>query len=384
MALNAEPANRSWLINYAAVIGVTGAAGVAILALMLLDEHVSLAIIFGVGAVALAWVTAICDVQGIHAVWRMLAQIVMLGAMMYFLYDRGDIYVPQAVIMSLGAILIMNPLSFASEAAENSEQARLVPLIGLLNSVYFCYVAWELPNPGVFQLSIFLGVLSLVLIIAPLPHMGVVLGSFAWAVGAYAWLGNASPAMVLAPVTLVMLDVIWTLIRRLVTKDGREEMPTRGSFWTKLNAWTLPAEDMVTQRLGSLEPQPRHLLDLLRRPTERDRGLRGVAVPPRRPLHHDRPSRLHRRLRDRGPIRHQRPTAPRRQGRGVRLGPISQRSDMQVAASTTPVAASQAGRAPSWREPQVAPLLPSAQLLGASVHRRRFQRSTRHDRHEQR
>lgn len=252
MAVSAEPTNRSWLINYTALIGVTGAVGLAILGMMMLDEHVSLAIIFAVGALALSWVTGICDVQGTHAVWRMLAQIVMLGAMMYYLYARGDIYVPQAVLMSLGAILIMNPLSFASEAAENSEQARLVPLIGLLNSVYFCYVAWELPNPGVFQLSLFLGVLSLVLIITPLPHMGVVLGSFAWAVGAYAWLGNASPAMVLAPVTLVMLDVIWTLFRRLITKDGREEMPTRGSFWTKLNAWTLPAEDMVTQRLGSL------------------------------------------------------------------------------------------------------------------------------------
>lgn len=243
-----QPAN--WL-NFLAVGGATLAAAFAIVATLLLGEQLNLVLIFGCTAIALTWLTTICDVYGIHAVWRMLMQFALLGVAMYFLYDRGDAYIPQAAMMALGAVLIMNPLSFASEAAENSGQARLVPLLGILNCVYFGYVGLQLPNFGVFQLSMYLGVLSLALLITPLPHSGILLGSLAWAVGAYAWLANASLAMVLAPVMLVVLDVGWTLLRRLITKDGRASMPSRGSFWSKLNAWVLPGLDMVTQRLGA-------------------------------------------------------------------------------------------------------------------------------------
>ena len=55
-------------------------------------------------------------------------------------------------------------------------------------------------------------------------------GAVAVALGVYAWIANASPAMVWAPVAVVGLDVIWTLTRRLVTVSGRARLSSAGGW----------------------------------------------------------------------------------------------------------------------------------------------------------
>lgn len=240
----------SWVYGLGAALPVGAASVLAVLAIVLLNGGPSLVTILTITAVVLMLVTALVDSLGLHVVIRVVLQALILGAAMGYLYVRGDVYAPQAAMSVAGGLVVLFVAGFASGAADTSEAGRVPAAVALLGAVFMAFAGVRLPNEGVLLMSVIAGIAALLLIWRPLPFSGAVFGSFGWALGFYAWLANASEVTVFAPLLIPLLDVAWTLVRRLVTKASRSELSGRGSWWTTLNAWTLPGTDMLAQRLA--------------------------------------------------------------------------------------------------------------------------------------
>lgn len=214
----------------------------------------NLVVILLVAALVSGLVETVLQLLGVHWVVRALAQLVVLGATMGLEYQRGDMFAATAAVGAVGGVIVVQALVFATRAAQLGGAGRTPPLVALLGAVYLFVVAQGLPNPGMATMMLIVAAAVLPLAVLPASAgaaeraLGPVLGASGWAMGVYAWLANASPAMVLAPVAVVGLDVAWTLVRRLVTVEGRARLASAGGWWHGLGAWGEPAEDLVVQR----------------------------------------------------------------------------------------------------------------------------------------
>ncbi len=192
-----------------------------------------------------------------HWVFRSLAQLVVLGGAMAVEYQRGDVFLVTAAVGAAVGVVAFQAMDFATRAAQLSGAGRTPPLVALLGAAYLFLIARGLPNLGLSALVVV--VAAAVLPFAVLPGragaeeraLGPVLAAAGWATGIYAWLANASPAMVLAPVLVVGVDVAWTLVRRLVTAAGRARLASAGGWWPGVGAWSEPADDLVAQRAAA-------------------------------------------------------------------------------------------------------------------------------------
>lgn len=228
-----------------------------LLILWLRGETPTLVLILLGAALLVALVETLLQLVGAHWVIRMVAHGLIIAATMGLEYRRGDLFAITAAVGLVGGVVAFNVVVFATRAAQLSGAGRTPPLLALLGAAYLLVIAQGLPNPG-------LTTLLLVVAAAVLPQavltsggpdadraLGPVLAAVAWATGFYAWLANASPAMVLAPLAIVGLDVLWTLARRLVTVSGRTRLAASGGWWRGIAAWAEPADDLVTQRAAA-------------------------------------------------------------------------------------------------------------------------------------
>lgn len=198
---------------------------------------------------------------GVHVAWRWAAQAVILGAVMAYEWQRGDILLTAAAVATVAGAVVVTAVGFATRAAHTSGAPRTPALLTLLGAAYLLVVALGLPNPGLAASVTLIGAAVVPLVVLPTAArddgrlFGSVLGATAWATGFQAWLANASIAMVVAPLSVVLADVVWTLLRRLATHDGRARLAATGGWWKALDAWAQPAEDLVTQRAAASSPQ---------------------------------------------------------------------------------------------------------------------------------
>lgn len=233
------------------------ASGVGVATLWGFGAATNLTLIVIVPALLLALAEAALSVRGVHWFWRLLVHGVVIFATMVFEWRRGDLFASGAVMATVVGVLGFNVVVFAVGGAQRSGAYRTPVVLGLLGTLYLLVIASGLPNPG-------LQTLLLVLFAALLPLLiwtpaagtidravGPVLAGLACAVGYYAWLGNASPTMVIAPLLVVGVDVGWTLVARLVTRDGRARLGAAGNWWKGVDAWATPADDLVAQRAAA-------------------------------------------------------------------------------------------------------------------------------------
>ncbi len=212
-------------------------------------------ILLGAG-LASGLIGTVLQLVGIGWVWRVLAQLVVLGATMAVEYRRGDMFAVTAAVGVVSGVIAVEVLTFAVRGAQRAGAGRTPTAVALLSAVYLWVVAWGLPNPGLAATLLVVAGAVLPLAVLRLPDIGAVtevalgpvLAGAGWAVGIYAWLANASPAMVLAPIAVVGVDVVWTLIRRLVTTAGRARLASAGGWWKGLRLWGEPSDDLVGQR----------------------------------------------------------------------------------------------------------------------------------------
>lgn len=236
-------------------LAVLGGVGVAVIATVLVGQAFNLVMLMAGFAVLSALLTAVLERLHIHLVWRVVALFIVLFVAMRFLYWRGDVHaVPGAVSAALGTVIIVT-FSFATRAAESSGARAVPPVAFVLGAAYLAWIALRLPNPGLASLVAFTVAAVLPVALwrgggAAGPFLGPTLGALAWASGFYAWLGNASVVMVLAPVVIVLADVAWTLLRRVANGGERARLALSGPWWQRIHAWGTPGDDMVSQRLA--------------------------------------------------------------------------------------------------------------------------------------
>jgi hypothetical protein len=218
------------------------------------------------GAALLIGLTeTVLAVLGAHFLWRLLGQVTVIGATLGFEWHRGDLFLIDAALALAGAVAAFNVITFATGAAvraatQHAGASRLPSLLGLLGALYLMLIAHVLPNPGLFDMLavIAAALLPLLALDASGPGevmLGALLGAASFAAGLYAWLANASPTMVFAPLAIIGLDVFWTLIRRLTTVTGRQWLAASANRWRGLNRWTEPANDLVVQRAADRAPK---------------------------------------------------------------------------------------------------------------------------------
>ncbi|MDO4783578.1 MAG: hypothetical protein Q3997_00590 [Propionibacteriaceae bacterium] len=243
--LRAEGPGLSVLTGMLLAVGVT----------MLTGQAVNLVSILALIVAVVALLTAALTAAGLHLVWRLTVQGSGFVIAMWVLYWRGDLYAVPAAVAALFGVLAVNVVGFAVGAAERS-QARLVsPVTFLAGAGYLLWVGWRLPNPGLVMFVAFAAATMVPLFDRASRSggsgllLGPTLGALVWAGGFYAWLGNASLPMVLAPVLIVGVDVLFALVRRLTTANGRATLAPAGSWWHRLDALAQPGDDLVAQRL---------------------------------------------------------------------------------------------------------------------------------------
>lgn len=240
--------------------GIAVCAGMAgsVLAAILAGQSIGLVTWFAVFALVAGAATAFLESHWVHVAFRLAAVFLLLALSMWFLYWRGDVHAVPAGISAVIGTVVVTFWSFATRACPSPDLRRLPPLAFLLGGTYLFWIASGLPNPGLMMLALFS--IAAVLPLAFFPPvvdaalLGPILGALAWVSGFYAWLGNASPVMVLAPAVIIVADVAWTLIRRIVTPMGRAGSPESDGLWHSIDAWTLPAGDLVGQRLLRVWP----------------------------------------------------------------------------------------------------------------------------------
>ena len=194
---------------------------------------------------------------GAHRLWRVLGQAVVFAAAMALEWKRGDVFLSNAAVAVIAGVVIMGVITLATEAATSSSATRLPAQLGVLSTIYLAVIALGLPNPGLLAAAALVGAAILPgAVLAshgrqPELLLGPLLGGLGWALGMYAWLANASPAMVIAPVAIIGVDVCWTLVRRLTTTDGRAWLAAAGSWWRILDRWPQTGDDLLTQRIAA-------------------------------------------------------------------------------------------------------------------------------------
>lgn len=233
-----------------------------LLILWLRGETPMLVLILLVAALVAGLVETGLQLAGAHWLFRLAAHGLIIAATMGLEYQRGDLFAITAAVGVVGGVVVFNLVAFATRAAQLSGAGRTPPLLALLGAAYLLVIAQGLPNPGLTMLL--LVVAAAVLPQAVLASGGLdvdralapVLAAVAWVTGFYAWLANASPAMVLTPLAIVGLDVAWTLVRRLVTVPGRTRLAAAGNWWRGIAAWAEPADDLVAQRAALASSRP--------------------------------------------------------------------------------------------------------------------------------
>jgi hypothetical protein len=216
----------------------------------------NLALLLPAATLVACVVEALGAALGLHRCWRLAGSSLVLGAAMVAEWRRGDLFASGAVLAAAASVAAFAVIVFATSAAQRSGAPRTPSALGLLGAVWLLVVAAGLPTPGLASLSV-VAIAAIVPLVLWPPRawdevvLGPALGAVAVALGVYAWIANASPAMVWAPVAVVGLDVIWTLTRRLVTVSGRARLSSAGGWWRGVDAWGEPADDLVAQRVVS-------------------------------------------------------------------------------------------------------------------------------------
>jgi len=194
---------------------------------------------------------------GAHRLWRVLGQAVVFAAAMALEWKRGDVFLSNAAVAVIVGVVVMGVITLATEAATSSSATRLPAQLGVLSTIYLAVIALGLPNPGLLAAVALVGAAILPgAVLAPNGRqpellLGPLLGGLGWALGMYAWLANASPAMVIAPVAIIGVDVCWTLVRRLTTADGRARLAEAGSWWRIVDRCPQTGDDLLTQRVAA-------------------------------------------------------------------------------------------------------------------------------------
>lgn len=225
--------------------------------LLVTGGALNLIVILLLAALIVAALDTVLATVGAHRVWRVLGQGVMFAAAMALEWKRGDLFLTNAAFAVLAGIAVMGVVTFATEAAAEVAASRLPAQVGVLAVVYLAVIAVGLPNPGLLSLVVLVGaaVLPGAVLAARSNHrellLGPLLGALGWALGTYAWLANASPAMVIAPIAIVGIDVCWTLVRRLTTRGGRAWLAEAGTWWRGIDRWAQSGQDLLVQRVAA-------------------------------------------------------------------------------------------------------------------------------------
>lgn len=230
------------------------------LALWALGGATNLTLIVIVPALVLALAEAVLTARAAHWFWRLVVQGVLILGTMAYEWRRGDLFASGAAMATVVGVLAFNVIVFAVAAAQRSSGHRVPAALGLLGTGYLLLIALGLPNPGLRTLALLVAAVTVPLLVFAPPAgvidraLGPVLAGLGLALAYYAWLGNASPAMVVAPLLVVFIDVAWTLGARLVTPSGRAQLGTAGGWWKAVNAWATPSDDLVVQRAYAGSP----------------------------------------------------------------------------------------------------------------------------------
>ena len=223
------------------------------LALWALGGATTLVMIVLPGALTLGLVEAVLAARSVHWLLRLVVQGVLILGVLVVEWRRGDLFASAAAMAAVIGVLGFNVIVFGVGAAQLSDAPRVPALLGLLGSAYLVLVALGLPNPGLRGLALLVAAVTVPLVVLTPPAsgfdraLGPMLGGLGLALAFLAWLGNASPAMVIAPVLPVVVDVIYTLIVRLSTRESRSGLSGRG-WWKAIEAWASPGDDLVAQR----------------------------------------------------------------------------------------------------------------------------------------
>ncbi|MFT3859806.1 hypothetical protein [Micropruina sp.] len=223
------------------------------LALWGLGAATNLVVIVLVPALLLGLVEALLSARSLHWFWRLVAQGVVILGVLAFEWRRGDLFASGAAMAAVVGVLGFNVIVFGVGAAQRSDAPRVPAVLGLLGAGYLLLVAFGLPNPGLASLALLVASITVPLLVFVPPSgvidraLGPVLGGLGLALAYLAWLGNASPAMVVAPLLLVVVDVVYSLARRVVTESGRSSLGG-GGWWKAIDAWANPSDDLVAQR----------------------------------------------------------------------------------------------------------------------------------------
>ncbi len=238
--------------------GIAAWAGLAVGLGVLWVTHAALTlvlILLGASLIA-GTVCGVLRLLGAHVLWRLLAHTLIVASTMALEWRRGDLFALVAVSATIGSIIVASVVEFATEAAQVSQAARTPAVLALAGCGYLAWIAVRLPNPGLLGVLLLVAAAMLPLAVLPGPAAAVdqvfpaILGATAWATGVYAWMANASPAMVCAPIVIVLADVSWTLGRRLVDDSLRARLSAAGSPGRFLDAWLRPGTDLVAQRVA--------------------------------------------------------------------------------------------------------------------------------------
>lgn len=223
------------------------------LALWALGGATTLVMIVLPGALALGLVEAVLAARSVHWLLRLVVQGVLILGVLVVEWRRGDLFASAAAMAAVIGVLGFNVIVFGVGAAQLSDAPRVPALLGLLGSAYLVLVALGLPNPGLRGLALLVAAVTVPLVVLTPPvsgfdrALGPMLGGLGLALAFLAWLGNASPAMVIAPVLPVVVDVIYTLIVRLSARESRSGLFGHG-WWKAIDAWASPGDDLVAQR----------------------------------------------------------------------------------------------------------------------------------------
>ena len=193
---------------------------------------------------------------GVHRFWRLLGSGMVLVGGMVAEWRRGDMFATQALLVGVTAVAAFAIIVFATRAGQRSGAPRTPSAVALLGAFVILVIAAGIPNPGLSSLTVVAAAAIIPALVWPPsdPDEHVLapsLAAVAVAIGIYGWITNASPAMVLAPLAVIALDVIWTLVRRLATPSGRARLGAAGSRWRGADAWGVPADDLVVQRAAA-------------------------------------------------------------------------------------------------------------------------------------